>query len=491
MQLRPSVIMIEFNELCPSLMKRFIESGHLPHFKRFYKESEIYVTDAEEEGENLNPWVQWVTVYSGLCAKEHNIKTLSEGHLLTTKAIWDLLSDAGYRVWVCGSMNPRYDVPLNGCLLPDPWSTGIIPYPPDEWEVYHNYIRSAVQEHTNESGENTISHSKFLTFMLRRGLSLETIFKTAHQLVSERIANTHWKRATIMDQCQWDVFRHYYNKIRPHFSTFFLNSTAHFQHSYWRDMEPERFLHHSNNREQSELKNAILYGYKNMDELMGRFMKLAGTETTLIFCTALSQQPYLDYESTGGRHYYRLQSEKALVDHLGITQRFSYEPIMAEQFYLRFNSEEEAQQAEQQLRAYRVQDKRVFSDDRTRLFHMARNDQAILIQCRCTSAVPHDVVITSEDSSKCIPFFDVFYQVNTVKSGRHHPDGLLWIRHLNRNHIVYEQKVSIRSIAPTVLKMFNMPIPSYMTSQPLTLGLPSAREQVNRPFLHCSTSRAC
>jgi hypothetical protein len=31
-----SLIMIEFNELCPSLMEQFIQAGHLPHFQRFY-----------------------------------------------------------------------------------------------------------------------------------------------------------------------------------------------------------------------------------------------------------------------------------------------------------------------------------------------------------------------------------------------------------------------------------------------------------------------
>lgn len=455
MKFDTSIIMIEFNELCPSLMNRFIEAGHLPNFKRFYEESEIYITDAEELGENLNPWIQWVTVHSGLAADEHEVRTLSEGRLLPMKTVWDLLSDRGCHVWICGSMNCCFDAPLNGCLLPDPWSTGIDPQPPGEFEAYHHYIRSAVQDHTNEAGGTDESAYRFLAFMLRHGISLRTLLKTARQLVSERIANTRWKRATIMDQFQWDLFRYYYHKIRPHFSTFFLNSTAHFQHCYWRHMEPEKFLSLPNEQEQPQLQGSILYGYKNMDELIGQFMKLAGPKTTLIFCTALSQQPYLDYESTGGRHYYRLRSGKVLVDSLGITQRFSYEPVMAEQFYLRFDSEEDAQSAELRLRSYRIQDKRVFDDDRTRLFHMTRKDKAILVQCRCTAAVPNDVVITSEGSSKSANFFDVFYQFDTIKSGRHHPDGLLWIRHPDRRHIVYGQKVSIRSIAPTVLKMLD------------------------------------
>ena len=40
---------------------------------------------------------------------------------------------------------------------------------------------------------------------------------------------------------QMDVFRRYWKRERPTFSTLFLNSTAHFQHLHWREMEPHLF----------------------------------------------------------------------------------------------------------------------------------------------------------------------------------------------------------------------------------------------------------
>ena len=104
-------------------MHQFMQAGQLPNFDRFYAESSVYITDAEAEGEKLNPWVQWVTVHSGLGAKEHGVHLLSDGCKLEAPAIWDVLSDAGLRVWVCASMNARYDLPLNGYLIPDPWSS--------------------------------------------------------------------------------------------------------------------------------------------------------------------------------------------------------------------------------------------------------------------------------------------------------------------------------------------------------------------------------
>ena len=37
-----NVILLEFNELSPTLMNRFISQGHLPNFKRFCEESSVY-----------------------------------------------------------------------------------------------------------------------------------------------------------------------------------------------------------------------------------------------------------------------------------------------------------------------------------------------------------------------------------------------------------------------------------------------------------------
>src|SRR2546425_3654690 len=93
-------ISIEFNELCPNLMERFMKAGELPCFQRFYDEAEVFQTDAEESGELLEPWVQWVTVHTGLSAREHQVTTLSEGHKVGAPAVWDMLSSAGLRVWV-------------------------------------------------------------------------------------------------------------------------------------------------------------------------------------------------------------------------------------------------------------------------------------------------------------------------------------------------------------------------------------------------------
>ena len=65
------LVLIEFNELCPSLLRRFMDEGSLPHFRRLYETSTVFTTDAQEAVGDLEPWVQWPTVHSGMTAAEH------------------------------------------------------------------------------------------------------------------------------------------------------------------------------------------------------------------------------------------------------------------------------------------------------------------------------------------------------------------------------------------------------------------------------------
>ena len=99
-----------------------------------------------------------------------------------------------------------------------------------------------------------------------------------------------------MDRLQWDLFAWYCRRLKPRFATFFLNSVAHVQHCYWREMEPWHFKIKLKQEEVADHESAISYGYQEIDKLVGRFMELAGENITLVFCTALSQQPCLAYE---------------------------------------------------------------------------------------------------------------------------------------------------------------------------------------------------
>ena len=270
---------MEFNELSPVLMEKFIDAGKLPNFKRFHDESQVFTTEADAPAPDLEPWIQWVTVHSGIPYAEHQIHHLGDGHKLED-TIWDLLSDAGKSVWVCGSMNINYETPINGWVLPDPWVTKVSPTPDEVLDPYYRFVSANVQEHTSGNVHLTRSDQlAFLRFMATHGLRPATVAAIVGQLARERRADIGWKRAVMLDRLQFDLFRRHYKRARPDFSTFFLNSTAHYQHLYWRNMEPEHFKVKPDAGEQEVYEEAILFGYEQMDRLLGELLDLAGDDT--------------------------------------------------------------------------------------------------------------------------------------------------------------------------------------------------------------------
>ncbi len=453
------VILLEFNELTPSLIDRFIGEGKLPNFERFRRESRVYVTDAQERQDRLNPWIQWVTVHTGASSAEHGIRELDEGHKLSLKCVWDVLADAGLRVWICGSMNVNR-APRNAWVVPDPWATAVVPHP-RELIPYFRFVQRNVQEHTNAAARfRRADYLRFLGFMAAHGLSLSTVSSIVRQLVSERTAPVHWKRVVLLDKLQWDVFRWYFRKVKPDFSTFFLNSTAHLQHKHWRNLEPGAFKVQPSASEQARFENAILFGYEEMDKLLGRFLDLAGDDTTLVFSTALSQQPCLTYEEQGGKTFYRPREFEEFFRFAGVSGPHSCAPVMSERFHVLFQHESDARDAEARLRSLLV-------NGEPAMF-VQRDGVTINSGCKVSRQLPPDATLSSTNAGTSARFFDLFYQAEATKSGMHHPDGVLWIRMPDRKPLVHPEKVPLRAIAPTILEMFGAPRPEFMRAEPLT-----------------------
>jgi len=59
-------------------------------------------------------------------------------------------------------------------------------------------------------------------------------------------------------------------------------------------------------------------------------------------------------------------------------------------------------------------------------------------------------------------FFSLFYKVDGIKSGMHHPDGLLWIRRSTKEHRVFESHVDLDLVAPMLLAELGLPPAAWM-----------------------------
>ena len=410
------MLILEFNELCPRLLARFMDEGRLPNFSRLHGSSHVYTTTTSDE--HLEPWIQWVNFHHGIPAARHGVLDLDQGHTVTEPAFWDVLAGEGRTALVFGSMNTA---PARSPLvtqIPDAWTTRV-PVPA-EFRPFYDFVRAHVLGHTDGSASGA-TLGAFLRFMASHGLSLATVMHLARQLIHERVArrDVRWRRAAALDYLQWDLFEHLWHSRRPDLAVFFSNSTAFLQHRYWRHMEPQAYRVRPDAEALETYGGAIRYGYEKMDRMVGKALAMADERTAIAFVTALSQQPNLRYEDIGGKFVYRPRDFRQLLDLAQIPQHATVEPVMTHQAWLTCRDEAEAAASAAALLRLHMNGEPIMS--------ARQAGNRVFFDCKFISRVPDDSFIDLAGRAERVPFARYFGAVGEIVNGRHHPDGAFWL----------------------------------------------------------------
>jgi hypothetical protein len=412
------LLLLEFNELCPSLIDKFMAEGALPNFKRLRERSRAFITHTNESV--LEPWIQWVTVHTGVPLDQHGIMDLDEAPKLKHEAFWDAIKSDN--VLLMCPMNVRFNRTDGSIFMPDPWAASQTPS--REIEPFYRFVRSAVNTHARAGGLETKVALDALRYLASHGMSFGTFVTLMKQLIEERVGgqDVKWRRATMLDKLCWDVFSHFWRSDRrPRIGVFFSNATAHYQHKYWRHHDPDAFVLKPDATELRSYSKAILYGYQALDQLIGKAMAIAGSDTAIVLCTALSQQPMLDYEARGGKSMFQPKDYKALLDVLGAPATARAEQIMAEESRLHFGNQAEADQAHAILNEARTSDGHA-------LFKLRNFDgPSFIIGCGVFSSEVTAETRIESPSGRSASFHEHFTLMPTTTSAKHHPDGVLWV----------------------------------------------------------------
>lgn len=459
------LIFAEFNELCPWLIERWMDEGKLPNFRALQRQSVTFTTRADvTDPVNLEPWIQWYSLHTGLSFDQHGVFHLTEGAKAKHDDLWHAAHRAGLKVGSFASMNTRAFAFPGGFYVADPWCEDGNAHPP-QLNTYNRFVAHNVREYSNPDQQLTVADAaKFVGFMATHGLSARTVGGIASQLVTERVRDKRlsWRRAALLDRMQFDVFRHYQRKLRPHFSTYFINSTAHLQHSYWRQFEPDAFAVKPSDDDRALYGEAMLFGYQAMDRLLAEFMTLAEeTGAMLVFMTALSQQRYTQAEETGGKHFYRLRDVEALFHRFDLPFA-KIDPTMTHQYLATFASDDDLANARETLSSFRMANGRALFD------FNARTEDGLYFSCNVFSEVAGDATVETPEGPTA--FAELLYKIDATKSGRHHPDGALWFA--TGKHAEISEPVSILDVFPTALELLGANVPEGRNGRSLMpLGL--------------------
>jgi hypothetical protein len=419
------LILLEFNELCPQLVDRFIDEGALPNFKRLREASEVFITHTNEE--ILEPWIQWVTVHTGVPLSEHGIKDLDEAEKVTHNTFWDGLAEEN--VLLMSPMNVKFRRRNQWLFMPDPWAASQAPSV--ELEPFYNFVRAAVNSHARTDRLDVSVAARAVRFLLAHGLTIKTLAAAFQQILAEKLSrrDVKWRRATILDRMLWDVFAHFWRGPRqPRVGIFFSNATAHYQHKYWSHHDPSLFTLKPDAAELETYGNVIRFGYQAHDRLIGKAMALAGPGTAIALCTALSQQPMLDYEIRGGKHMFLVKDFAALQRALGIDAPARAEALMAEESWLHFATEADGADGYRKLSSVKTGDGRA-------LFKLRGFDgKSFIIGCGVfASEMNADSTIVNAAGAS-LRFHEYFLEMETVTTAKHHPDGIFWIMSGHQSH---------------------------------------------------------
>lgn len=351
-----TVISLELNEINFDFVRRFVDAGKLPNFRKLLETAQLTSTVAEKEYPFLEPWIQWPTVYSGLPYAEHGVFRLGDVVEKTHRQIWEELEAEGLTVGAISPMNAANRCRAPAFFLPDPW-TGTTTVADPKTEKLWTLVGSIVNANASES-------LGFASMGRQLGPLAAGYVRPAsaarHLRILSKALSHKWAKAAFLDSLLYDVAMTLIGRHRPDYVSVFMNAGAHIQHHHMYDSavydgEHRNPAWYSSAAESDE--DPLLFIYEVYDEIVGDLMRRPGHH--VLITTGLSQV------SNPREHYqYRLVDFAGFLARAGIAGA-AIEPRMSRDFLLAFEDRASAEAAIGRLDQVRVAGKPLFKvDDR-------------------------------------------------------------------------------------------------------------------------------
>ncbi|MGK0180583.1 MAG: hypothetical protein ACI8PD_002395 [Nitrospinales bacterium] len=348
--MRKPLILIELNEINFDVANQYVKGnpGLLPSFEKLMSLHNIS-TVAEENYEELEPWIQWPSVHMGKDFSEHGIFRLGDVVNNYHRQFFEILENAGFKVGAISPMNASNAMVAPSYFIPDPWTRT-----KSDGSMWGRSLSKAISQAVNDNSQSKIEFSSLLAIVaaLFYFVSPVRYFRYFIDAIGSR--GKAWRKALFLDKLLDEIHRKLLRKSKPDFSVVFLNAGAHIQHHYFYCSPYVRT---------EKLKNPDWYisdEYDPMKEMFQSYDRildsyLSNDELEVIVATGLSQKPYDRL-----KFYYRLKDHARFLTEIGI-HFASVQPRMTRDFLILFSSEQEVVAAKNTL-------DKILVDDSVRLF---------------------------------------------------------------------------------------------------------------------------
>lgn len=461
------VLLFEINEVTWDLIDKFIALGKLPNFARLKKEGTWGTPLSVDRPPQLDPWITWTTLYTGQPQAEHNVFFLQQPpETIKAKRIWERCHEQGLKVGVYGSLCTWPPLAVDGFYVPDTFSPEPQTHPADLQPIQIlnlTYTRS-VRLPTDQ--DSIWFKGKLAAQLVKLGLGPGALLAVARQLAGERTnPKSRWKRVALQPLVNFAFFRKLYRQYQPDFATFHTNHVAHYQHTYWKAMDPEKFRPLETTREEIETYGpAIEYGYVTADQLLGSAMELLDGNTVLVVASSMGQKPFQS-ALKGGKQIAQWRSLNALLDILGVRSSAKAVSTMSDEFVI-YTKPDSARD-----RILKMLQSSYIDVPERKTFVVGSVEGAVRVNLKV-----YDVGVVKSTSLVHFPdapnaptrqYDDVIYNTGHLKSGCHDERGILVFYGSGIPQGVELASYDNLNIAPTLMQLLGLPIPPEMRSEPI------------------------
>lgn len=461
------VLLLEINEITWDLIDPFIAQGKLPNFKRLKQEGAWGTPLSVDRPPQLDPWITWTTIYTGQPQSEHNVFFLQQPpETIKARRLWERCADHGLTVGVYGSLCSWPPRPVKGFYVPDTFS----PDPqtcPEELKPIQILNLTYTRSVRLPSDQDSLGFKvKLARDLVKLGAGPAVLAKVAGQLAAETLnPKTRWKRVALQPLVNFSVFGKLYRRYQPQFATFHTNHVAHYQHTYWKAMEPDKFKPLETSREEIETFGpAIEFGYVTADRLLGRVLDLIDTGTVLVVASSMGQKPFQS-KLKGGKQIAQWRSLDALLDLLGVRDTAKAISTMSDEFVIY------AQPDAARDRVLAMLESSYIDVPEQQTFVCGSIDGAVRVNLR-----PYGIGTITSGSKVHFPaapaapvrrYEDVIYNTGHLKSGCHDERGMIIFYGAGIPQGVELSPCDNLNIAPTLMTVLGLPIPPEMKSEPI------------------------
>lgn len=401
------VVFVGFNEINFDYVSRYIEQGHLPNLAKLLSAKSLLRTESENSYHLWEPWIQWVTIYTGKSFDEHGVFRL--GDIVDNQdleQIFEFFEGQGHSVGAVSPFNASNRMNKADFFIPDPWTST---------KVTGGKLLTGIYE-TIKALVNTNADMKFslrhvLIIMLAACVYVPPV-RWMHYFKCLLKSRKPGIKALIMDSLLSDIYIKLVEKKSPDFSHLFLNAGAHIQHHYMfsssvydgENLNPEWYC--------SKDFDPLLQILQEYDNVIRRLAELSGIK--LVIATGLTQIPCENIT-----YYWRPKHHESLMAKLGITAIKKLEPRMSRDFLVIFDTSEEANSAERILKSY------VAGDSSENIFSVDNRGRSLFVELSYGKEITSEFEIKSELTHIALGNFKDYVSFVAIKNGQHCGTGYL------------------------------------------------------------------